>query len=252
MSEDLIAEVVTIQGHGGDWIPAYVARPLGPGPYPSVVVLHHRDGWDKSSKEVARRLAWEGIACVMPHLHHREAPGQPSAVAAEVALKAGGIPDDRCVGDTAGAYEYLRHQPWASERIGVLGYCSGGRQAFLAATSIPFDTVVMCYSPRVNAKGDDITPLSPVAPLSLAAGIQGTVLGIFGQEDPRPSPADVAEIGAELTRLGKEHTFRTFENAGHAFMANDRTNYRVEAANAAWVEKLAWLRSQLGTTHADD
>ena len=75
MKDSLLAETIQIHGHGGDLIPAYLARPLGAGPVPGVVVIHHMPGWDRSTKEITRTFAAYGYAAICPNLHHREAPG---------------------------------------------------------------------------------------------------------------------------------------------------------------------------------
>src|SRR5213596_4096563 len=71
MYEGMLAETVMLQGYGGDFINAYFARPLGPGPIPGVVVIHHMPGWDEGSKEITRRFAVHGSAAICPHLYHR-------------------------------------------------------------------------------------------------------------------------------------------------------------------------------------
>src|SRR5581483_5937482 len=107
--EGMLAETVRYPGTDGDQVLAYYARPMGPGPFPGVVVLHHAPGWDEWDKEVARKFAHHGYAAIMPNLHTREGPGSPDDVAAAVRA-AGGVPDDRFLGDAAGAIAYLRQQ----------------------------------------------------------------------------------------------------------------------------------------------
>src|SRR5580704_17357052 len=145
MKDAMIAETVSITGHGGDQIEAYLARPLGPGPYGSVVVIHHMPGYDEGSKEITRNFAAHGYLAICPNLHYREAPGASPDDAAAAARAQGGVPDDRLVGDVAGAVAYLRAMPASNGKAGTIGYCSGGRQSFLAACSLPLDAAVDCY-----------------------------------------------------------------------------------------------------------
>ena len=85
MYQGMLAETIFHAGHGGDSIQAYLARPLGPGPYPSVIVIHHMPGWDEASKEIARKFAYNGYIAIAPNLHYREAPGaRPDDAAAAV------------------------------------------------------------------------------------------------------------------------------------------------------------------------
>ena len=99
--EGMLAETVTIRGNNGDEIEAYYARPLGAGPFPGVVVIHHAPGWDEWCKEVTRKLAHHGYAAIDPNLYHRAGPGSPDDVAARVrgyaVLKALGFSSQRLV-----------------------------------------------------------------------------------------------------------------------------------------------------------
>ena len=87
--EGLMAETVRMNGHKGDQIDAYFARPLGPGPFPGVVVIHHMPGWDESTKEITGKFALHKYAAIMPDLHFREGKGSPEENAVSV-REAGG------------------------------------------------------------------------------------------------------------------------------------------------------------------
>src|ERR671916_2736777 len=103
----MLAESVAIRGHNGDDIAAYYARPLGAGPFPGVVVIHHMPGWDEWTREVVRKFAQRGYAAISPHLYSRLGPGSPDDVAAR-ARAGGGVADDQVVGDVAAP---ARHPP---------------------------------------------------------------------------------------------------------------------------------------------
>src|SRR5512137_971376 len=106
-SEAMCAEVVNMRGHEGDTIDAYLARPTGQGPYPGVVVIHHMPGWDEATKEIARKFAHHGYTAICPNLHFREGKGTPEENSASVRA-AGGMPDNRTMGDVEGAIRHLR------------------------------------------------------------------------------------------------------------------------------------------------
>jgi len=133
MYDATLAETVTIRGDGGDEIEAYLARPMSHGPLGGVVVIHHMPGYDPPTKEIARRFAAEGYNALMPNLYHRDAPAASPDDAAAAARAKGGVPDARLVGDVAGAAAHLRALTSSNGKVGVIGYCSGGRQALLAA-----------------------------------------------------------------------------------------------------------------------
>ena len=196
MYQGMLAETVHIRGHNGDDVQSYAARPLGAGPYPGVVVIHHMPGWDEASKEITRKFAYNGYAAICPNLHYREAPGASSDDAAAAVRAAGGVPDERCIGDVEAAAEYLRSLPYTNGKVGVIGYCSGGRQVYLVACNIPsLDAAVDCYGGRVVAAADQLTPATPVAPIDMTANMHCPLLGLFGVEDANPDPAQVATHG---------------------------------------------------------
>ncbi|MDA8262105.1 MAG: dienelactone hydrolase family protein [Actinomycetota bacterium] len=234
-SEIVLAETVQITGFEGDAIEAYSARCLSDTPRGGVVVIHHMPGYDRATKEIARRFAEMGYNAIVPNLHYREAPGAEPDDAAAASRAAGGVPDGRLVGDVAGARKYLLSLSNANGKVGVIGYCSGGRQSFLAACSLEFNAAVDCYGAFiVNAPAAD-HPLSQVKPIiDLAPNLSCELLGLFGADDKYPSPAEVEELSRVLKDNGKAHRFHSFEGAGHAFFAVDRPSYRVEAANQGW------------------
>jgi len=241
----MLAESVRIDGHNGDAIDAYLARPLGPGPYPGVVVIHHMPGWDEGSKEITRTFATNGYVAVCPNLHHREGPGTVEEMVARV-RESGGVPDERFVGDTEGAIRFLGSLPYFSGKVGAIGYCSGGRQAYIAACKIPsLDAVIDCYGGNVVMEPDKITDRTPVSPFDMTKDMTAPLLGLFGVEDGNPAPEQVAKIEAELKRLGKTYEFHTYENAGHAFFSVARPNYRQEAAVDGWLKVFAWFGKYL-------
>jgi carboxymethylenebutenolidase len=234
VTDAVLAETINLRADGGDLIPAYFARPMGDGPYPGVVVIHHMPGYDESTKEIARTFAVNGYTALCPNLHHREAPGAAPADASQAVRDAGGVPDARCIADVDAAAHYLRDVPSSNGKVGVIGYCSGGRQAYLVACSLPFDAAVDCYGGGVNASADQLTERTPVAPIDLTANLSCPLLGLFGAQDKRPSPADVAAIDAELQRHGKTFEFHSYPDAGHAFFSVDRPMYNVAAALYGW------------------
>jgi carboxymethylenebutenolidase len=248
--DGMLAEMVGFGGHEDDHIEGYLARPLGPGPYGGVVVLHHMPGWDEGSIEITRKLAHHGYAALSPNLYHREGTGAPDEVAA-VARAAGGVPDDRLVGDAEGAARYLRAQPFSNGKIGIIGFCSGGRQVVLAASRLDsLDAAVDCWGGRVVASEDQLTERQPVAPIDLTADLGCPLLGIFGADDRSPSPEQVAIHEAALKQHRKTYEFHSYEGAGHGFFSVDRPGYRSEQATEAWREVFKWFGRYLAADPA--
>jgi carboxymethylenebutenolidase len=237
--DGILAETTTITGAGGDEIEAYFARPLGPGPYGSVVVIHHAPGYDDATKEIARRFATEGYVTVVPNLYWRDAPGADPEQAAATAREAGGVPDDRLIGDVAGGASFVRSQTYSNGKVGVIGYCSGGRQSFLAACSLDLDAAVDCYGAFVTTATPEGFPLKLEPVVGLTPKLSCPLLGLFGQEDQYPTPEQVDDLEVALKDAGKTYEFHRYEGAGHGFFAVDRPSYRPEAANDGWKQIFA-------------
>jgi len=240
----LSAETVQLRGHEGDTIEAYLARPTGPGRYPAVVVIHHMPGWDEATMEITRKFADHGYVAVCPDLQFREGKGTPEANSASV-RDAGGMPDNRTMGDVEGSIKYLHTLPHLNGKVGIIGYCSGGRQVYLAACTLKgIDAAVNCYGGGVGAGQAGLTPRQPVDPLDFTKDLSCPMLGLFGREDKRPSPEHVAKTEAELKKWGKTYEFHTYDNAGHAFFAVDRPSYQ-QAAVDGWKKVFQWYEKYL-------
>jgi carboxymethylenebutenolidase len=243
--EGMLAETVTIRGSHGDFINAYFARPLGPGPWPGMVLIHHLPGWDEWYREVARKFAHHGYAAISPNLYCREGHGTPEDVAAKV-RGLGGVPDDQVMGDVEGALDYLRSLPYINGKVGVFGTCSGGRHAFLAACRVKgFDAAVDCWGGRVVVPKEELTPKQPVAPIEYTHDLSCALLGLFGEEDQSPTPAQVAQHEAELKKHGKTYEFHMYPGAGHGFFYYHRPSYRQEQAVDGWQKLFAFLEKHL-------
>ena len=242
----LLAETVSFRGHNGDQGEAYLARPTRPGKFPGVVVIHHMPGWDEWITEVVRKFAHHGFAAISPHLYFRDGPGNPDDIGARVRA-AGGVPDDQVVGDVAGAMAFLRAQQNHNGKIGVIGFCSGGRHAYLCACRIAdLDAVVDCWGGNVVV--DDKSQLNakrPVAPIDLSEQLRAPLLGIFGNDDQNPNADQVNRTEATLKRLGKTYEFHRYDGAGHAFFNTSRSAHRPEQAADGWGKVFAFLRKHL-------
>jgi carboxymethylenebutenolidase len=233
---DMRAHTITIKGHGADEIEAYLAEPEGDGPFGGVVVIHHMPGYDRSTKEIARRFAAGGYIALMPNLYHREAPGASPDDAAAAARAAGGVPDERLVGDVAGAAEHIKSLASSNGKVATIGYCSGGRQSFLAATSLQLNAAVVCYPGGVVKAAPPGAPVSFRPLLDRTKNLSCPLLGLFGDEDKFPTPDEVATLAKELSSAGKDYEFHSYPGAGHAFFDVDRPSYRVEAAVDGWAK----------------
>ncbi len=241
----MLAETIRMYGHEGDLIDAYSARPTGSGSYPGVVVLHHMPGWDSGSLEIARTFAFNGYNTVCPDLHYREGRGNARENAISV-REAGGMPDDRTMGDLEGAIKYLKTTGNFNGKVGVIGYCSGGRQTYLAACTVDgIDAAVDCYGGGVIAPEDQLSERQPVAPIDYTEKMNCPLLGLFGNEDKRPSVDDVNQTETLLKEFGKTYEFHRYDGANHGFFTTGSPMYNQAAAVDGWQRIYSWFGKYL-------
>src|SRR5215207_2990309 len=245
MTEDMIAETISMRGNADEPIEAYLARPIGVSNVPGVVVIHHMPGWDPWTREVVRKFAAHGYAALAPHLFSRLGRGPWDDVAA-AARAAGGVPDAQVIGDIDAAAKLLKRQPYSNGRVGVIGFCSGGRQAYMVACKLDsIDAAVDCWGGRVIPAPEDITPFRPQAVIEMTPDMRCPLLGIFGNDDANPDVEQVNRTEAELKRHGKKYEFHRYDGAGHGFFAVDRPNYRQEQAVDAWKKVFGFYEQHL-------
>jgi carboxymethylenebutenolidase len=245
--EGLQAEVVSFRGHNGDQAEAYYARPTRTGKVPGIVVVMHLPGWDEWIIEVARKFAHHGYAAIAPNLYFREGPGSPDDVGARVRA-AGGVADAQVVGDATGAADFLRAQPNSNGKIGIIGFCSGGRHAYLTACSAPgFDALVDCWGGNVvvDDPAKQLDAKKPVAPIDLTEKLNCPMIGIFGNDDQNPNRNHVNKTEEVLKKLGKNYEFHRYDGAGHGFFNAPKASYRPEQATDAWGKIFAFYKKHL-------
>lgn len=243
--EGMLAETVTYAGAGGDRIDAYMARPLGPGPFPGVIVIPEVFGLVTHIKEVTRRIAARGYTAIAPELYTRVGPPDPTDMAS-VGPKMMALADAQAIGDLESAITFLKNLPQSNGKVGVIGFCSGGRHTLLlACQSTQVDAAVDCWGGR-TVEGE-VSEARPVLPIDLIPNLSCPLLGIFGEEDTNPTPEHVERLRQRLTEHKKEFEFKVYPNAGHAFFADYRPSYRQEAAVDAWVRVFDFFEKHLAT-----
>jgi carboxymethylenebutenolidase len=243
--EGMIAETITVTGYKGDRVNAYYARPMGAGPYPGVVLIAHMPGWDEFYRETARRFAQHGYMALCPDIYQRFGQATPSEVAAK-AREAGGVPDISVMEDCKGSLNYLKSLPNANGKVGVIGTCSGGRHAYLAACTVEgFDAVVDCWGGGVVMAKEDLTENRPVAPIDYTQNLNIPLLGIFGNEDRSPTAEQVNIHEAELKKHNKDYEFHRYDDAGHGFWYYQSNAYRPAQAMDAWDKTFDFFEKHL-------
>jgi carboxymethylenebutenolidase len=246
---DINGQTIAISGHGDDDVDAYYARPAGDGPFPGVVVIQHIFGVDEWVMEVCRRLAHHGYAALAPNLYARIGSlgsGPVEDLSARLRSK-GGLNDDIVVGDLQASADYLKAQPESSGAVGTIGFCMGGRFAYLAACRVDgLSAAVDCWGGGVapDPAAPNLMP-GTTAPVELTAQISVPVLGIFGNDDVRPNPAEVDRTEEALKNAGKTYEFHRYDGAGHGFFNWQGQAYRPEQARDGWQQVFAFFEKYL-------
>ena len=243
--EGMIAETVSMRGHNGDFINAYLARPVGAGPFPGMVLIHHAPGWDEWYREGTRRFAHHGYVSISPNLYFRDGHGISRRRRGQGARGRGGsgrsgarrsrgrerLPalaalcqrQDRCV------RHLFRGAAGVSRRVPVEGLRRRDR----------------VLGRRVVQSKDELTPNQPVAPIDYTKDLSCPILGLFGNEDKSPTPEQVDAHEAELKKHGKQYEFHRYDGAGHGFFYYDRPAYRQEQAMDGWKKVFAFCEGTL-------
>ena len=241
---DIIAYEAKHPGYNQDMVPGYVARPAAPGQHPGVILVHGVHGYEEHMKDMARRLALMGYASIVPALYCRNE--FLSVVEEEDLSKASSWlrnrPNVQTIGDLTGAVAFLQESPYVSDKIGLVGFCSGGRQALIFACNAEgLNVFVNFYSNGIFQP----TEVNPVPAGDMVRDLCCPMLGLFGNEDTNPSPDDVAHLREELETHSKSYELVSYKNAGHAFFSDTRPSYRPEVAHMAWGRCLEWLSRYL-------
>jgi len=245
---DITAYEVKYPGYSSYSVPGYLARPSALGQYPGLIFVHGVHGYEEHMKDVARRFAVLGYSCIVPALYCRDE--FRSVVEEDDLPKAskwlGSRPNAQTIGDLAGALSFLQTSPqtspYVSERIGLVGFCSGGRLALIfACNSKGLGAFVNFYSNGIYQSTD----VNPAPAAEMVENLSCPMLGLFGDDDANPSPDDVARLRKDLEASSKTFELVSYKDAAHAFFSDTRPSYRPEASQMAWGRCLEWLSRYL-------
>lgn len=228
-------EMIDVPAAGGT-MPAFLARPDGQSRAPAVLVIQEAFGLNRHIKDVARRIAAEGYVALAPDLYWRGGRGRtvgydelPAAIALMQSLN-----DEDIVADVGSAIAYLERQPFVrTDRIGITGFCLGGRVSYLAACELP-DKIAAC----APYYGGGI-------PVDKTEKLRAPVLAFFGEKDPFIPLENVEALKAELRRHGKQAEVVVYPGANHGFFCNERESYQAEAATDSWKRLKAFFAQHL-------
>ena len=239
-AEGLTAGEVKIPVADGE-IPAYRAMPATGGPFPIVLVVQEIFGVHEHIKDVCRRFAKEGYCAVAPELYARQGDVSKytdyKQIFAEVVSK---VPDAQVMSDLDAAVAWAaKTGSGDAARVGVTGFCWGGRITWLyAAHSVTLKAGVAWYGRLVG----EATPLQPKYPIDVAAQLKAPVLGLYGGQDQGIPLADVEKMRAALAAAKQPSEIHVYPEAPHGFHADYRPSYREADAKDGWRRCLEWFR----------
>lgn len=226
----------------------YLARPKAPGNYPGVIVLHEAFGLVEHERDVARRFANAGFIALAPDVYSRVGALKNASDMNEVRGKMFGIPDAQLVRDFEAAAACVRAQPGSNGKVGCVGFCVGGRWTLLfGCSSDKVNAAIDCWGGFITRATPDATttPERPKPVIDLVPQLHCPLYVVCGEEDQNPSPADAEELRKRLAAAGKTFQCEMFKDAGHAFFADYRPNYREKAAFELWPKMVAFFQSHL-------
>jgi len=240
-------EMDDLHGAQGQDMVTYVSfpSPSEGSNFPAVIVIMEAFGVTGHIENVCNQYAANGYVAIAPALYHRQHPNPKLGYdeMPTVQQYMGALRDDELVEDVNVAIDYLQnhYQRTQGQKIGIVGYCVGGRITYLAATSCPgLSAASVYYGGRILVPFGDGS-----APIDLTSNINIPVMGNFGDDDDNPSPADVATIDQALTAAGVTHDFKSYPGAGHGFNCDDRGSYNEAAAKDAFDRTLGFFNQHV-------
>jgi carboxymethylenebutenolidase len=232
---DVKSEMVDVPTPAGA-MPAQLARPGGDEPLPAVIVIQEAFGLNGHIKDVGRRIAAEGYVTLALDMFHRGGPGRVAGYddLPKALRLMGELNDEGIVEDVGAAITHLESQRFVrKDRIGITGFCMGGRVSFLAACALP-DKI----KAAVPFYGGGI-------PIDRTATLKAPVLAFFGEDDAFIPLGQVHALEEEANRHGKSLETVVYPKAPHGFFCDERDSYRPEAARDSWARLKTFFAKHL-------
>jgi carboxymethylenebutenolidase len=236
----LTAGEVKIPVAGGE-IPGYRAMPASGGPFPTVLLIQEIFGVHEHIKDMCRRFAKLGYFAVAPALYSREGDVSGMSDMQEIISKVvSKVPEAQVASDLDAAVAWAKSTGKAdTARLGVTGFCWGGRQVWLYAEHNPnVKAAVAWYGPLQRAKSEN----TPTNPIDLVSQLKVPVLGLYGGADPGIPQAQVDQMKAALKAANNPSEIIVYPDTPHGFNADYRPSYRPEQAKDGWAKLQAWFK----------
>ena len=239
-TEGLDAGETKVKVRDGE-IPAYYARPKGTGPFPTVLVVQEIFGVHEHIKDVCRRFAKQGYLAVAPALYAREGDVSKMPDISEIMQKVvSKVPDAQVMQDLDAAAAWAKGEGKGDTgRLGITGFCWGGRIVWLYAEHNPDLKAGVAWYGRVVGDTDDLHPKNPI---DLVGELKCPVLGLYGGKDQGIPVASLDKMREAAKQAGKTVELQVYPEAGHGFNADYRPSYNEAAAKDGWQRCLAWFK----------
>ena len=231
-------QIPTADGH----IPGYHARPASGGKHPVVLVVQEIFGVHEHIKDVCRRFAKHGYLAVAPALYARQGDVSQMADIGEIMSKVvSKVPDAQVMTDLDAAARWAEQSGHGDiGKLGITGFCWGGRVVWLYAAHNPdLKAGVAWYGPLVGQPD----PLHPKNPVDIAAALKAPVLGLYGGQDQRITPDSIAAMRAALYAAHRPGEIVVYADAGHGFHADYRPSFNAKDAADGDQKMYAWLKN---------
>ena len=221
-------------------IPAYRAMPATGKNFPVILVVQEIFGVHEHIKDVARRFAKAGYLAVAPELYYRQGDVSKLADNKEIFAKVvSKVPDSQVMSDLDATVEWAAKNGGNTEKLGITGFCWGGRIVWLYAAHNPnVDAGVAWYGRLVGDKAD----MTPAHPIELVEKINAPVLGLYGAADAGIPNDTVARMNEALKKAGKKSEIHLYPDTPHGFHADYRPTYRKEQAQDGWKRAIEWFK----------
>ena len=239
-SVGLVAGEISIPVAGGK-IPGYRAMPAKPGKYPVLLVVQEIFGVHEHIKDMCRRFAKQGYYAIAAEMYARQGDVSKITDIGEIlSTVVSKVPDAQVVSDLDAAVAFAAASGHANaSRVGLVGYCWGGRVAWLYAKNTPKLKAAVAYYGLLDGMQADIRPQDPV---DFASALKVPVLGLYAGLDDYIKPAAIDRMTAGLRTSGSGSEIVVFPNVNHGFNADYRPTYDKTAATYATKLTLNWLK----------
>ena len=224
-------------------MPAYRARPSSGKGFPIVLVVQEIFGVHEYIQDLCRRLAKLGYLAVAPALYARQGDVSKLSDNNEIMKVVAKVPDAQVLSDLDAAAQWAsKSEPGNGNKVGITGFCWGGRIVWLYAAHNPKLVAGVAWYGRLVGQSNELRPKNPI---DVVQDLKAPVLGLYGAKDAGIPLESIEQMREAAKKAGKTVEIIVYPDAGHAFHADYRPSYRADAAADGWSKMSAWFKKYL-------